>query len=116
MAPVCVHVYVTDYNNISKFLNRVLGIEVDLQNLLFRYFTDTLTSVILEQKRRGAWDMGILGASLSLSLLIYCRSYYCLLIQYVTVTAEGSMHNRILNLTLTPYRKPNSKQHTIFNI
>ena len=51
----------TDYNNISKFLNRILGIEVELQNKLFRYFTDTLTSVIHDQKRRGAWDMGILG-------------------------------------------------------
>jgi len=45
----------------SKFLNRILGIEVELQNKLFRFFTDTLTTVILEQKRRGAWDMGILG-------------------------------------------------------
>ena len=54
----------TDYNNISKFLNRILGIEVELQNKLFRYFTDTLTSVIVDQKRRGAWDMGILGAYL----------------------------------------------------
>jgi len=51
----------TDYNNMSKFLNRILGIEVELQNKLFRYFTDTLTSVIYDQKRRGAWDMGILG-------------------------------------------------------
>jgi len=50
-----------DYNNISKFLNRILGIDVELQNKLFRYFTDTLASVIVEQKRRGAWDMGILG-------------------------------------------------------
>ena len=52
-----------DYNNISKFLNRILGIEVELQNKLFRFFTDTLTSVIRDQKRRGAWDMGILGES-----------------------------------------------------
>ncbi len=26
----------SDYNNISKFLNRILGVEVTLQNLLFR--------------------------------------------------------------------------------
>jgi len=57
-----------DYNNISKFLNRILGIEVELQNKLFRYFTDTLTTVIFEQKRRGAWDMGILGR---FAMLIY---------------------------------------------
>jgi len=52
-----------DYNSINRFLNRILGIEVELQNKLFRFFTDTLTSIILDQKRRGAWDMGILGTA-----------------------------------------------------
>jgi len=59
----CVFCVWLDYNNISKFLNRILGIEVELQNKLFRFFTDTLSSVILDQKRRGTWDMGILGMS-----------------------------------------------------
>lgn len=49
-----------DYNNISKFLNRILGIEVELQNALFKYFTDTLAAVILQAKRNGRWDLGIL--------------------------------------------------------
>ncbi|XP_061162410.1 protein strawberry notch homolog 1-like [Saccostrea echinata] len=49
-----------DYNNISKFLNRILGMEVALQNALFRYFSDTLTAIILDAKRSGRWDMGIL--------------------------------------------------------
>ncbi|XP_048257118.1 protein strawberry notch homolog 1-like [Haliotis rufescens] len=49
-----------DYNNISKYLNRILGMEVELQNSLFKYFTDTLTAIILEAKRNGRWDMGIL--------------------------------------------------------
>lgn len=35
-----------DYNNMSKFLNRILGMPVDLQNRLFKYFTDTLTAVM----------------------------------------------------------------------
>ena len=34
------------YNDMSKFLNRILGMPVKLQNLLFKYFTDTLNSII----------------------------------------------------------------------
>ncbi|XP_052798983.1 protein strawberry notch homolog 1-like isoform X2 [Mya arenaria] len=49
-----------DYNNISKFLNRLLGVEVTLQNALFKYFSSTLTTVILEAKKSGRWDMGIM--------------------------------------------------------
>ena len=53
--------FVSDYNSISKFLNRILGMEVALQNALFKYFSDTLAAIILEAKRSGRWDMGILG-------------------------------------------------------
>lgn len=49
-----------DYNNISKFLNRILGIPVELQNRLFKYFTDTLTATILQAKKVGKFDLGIL--------------------------------------------------------
>ncbi|KAK7494073.1 hypothetical protein BaRGS_00014731 [Batillaria attramentaria] len=49
-----------DYNNISKFLNRLLGMPVDLQNAMFDYFNNTLTTIILDAKRSGRWDMGIL--------------------------------------------------------
>ena len=54
----------TDYNNMSKFLNRILGLEVTMQNFLFKYFTDTLAAVILQAKRNGRWDLGILGENL----------------------------------------------------
>ena len=50
-----------DYNNISKFLNRILGMPVDLQNRLFKYFQDTLNAIILKEKRLGRFDLGILG-------------------------------------------------------
>lgn len=50
-----------DYNNIGKFLNRILGMEVHQQNALFQYFSDTLTAVIQEAKKNGRYDMGILG-------------------------------------------------------
>ncbi|KAL0818579.1 hypothetical protein ABMA28_009017 [Loxostege sticticalis] len=49
-----------DYNNMSKFLNRILGMPVDLQNRLFKYFTDTLTTVMEQAKRNGRFDLGIL--------------------------------------------------------
>ncbi|XP_055535326.1 protein strawberry notch isoform X2 [Wyeomyia smithii] len=54
-----------DYNNISKFLNRILGMPVELQNRLFKYFTDTLAAIIEQAKKRGRFDLGILdlGAS-----------------------------------------------------
>lgn len=47
-----------DYNNISKFLNRILGMPVDLQNRLFQYFTDTLNAIVGQAKRLGRFDMG----------------------------------------------------------
>ncbi|XP_040053264.2 protein strawberry notch homolog 1 isoform X1 [Gasterosteus aculeatus] len=49
-----------DYNNMGKFLNRILGMEVQQQNALFQYFSDTLAAVILEAKKSGRYDMGIL--------------------------------------------------------
>ncbi|KAL7728457.1 hypothetical protein ACLKA6_005214 [Drosophila palustris] len=54
-----------DYNNISKFLNRILGCPVDLQNRLFKYFTDTMAAIINQAKRSGRFDLGIvdLGAA-----------------------------------------------------
>ena len=53
-----------DYNNMSKFLNRILGMPVDLQNRLFKYFTDTLAAIITQAKKTGKYDMGILGEEL----------------------------------------------------
>ncbi|XP_072044664.1 protein strawberry notch homolog 1-like isoform X2 [Amphiura filiformis] len=52
-----------DYNNLSKFLNRILGMSVELQNGLFKYFSDTLQHIVGLAKRDGQWDMGILDIS-----------------------------------------------------
>jgi hypothetical protein len=49
-----------DYNSISKFLNRILGMPVELQNRLFKYFTDTLAAIIAKEKKIGRFDLGIL--------------------------------------------------------
>lgn len=48
----------------SRFLNRILGMPVDLQNTLFEYFCDTLDEIIAREKRTGKFDMGILGKPL----------------------------------------------------
>ncbi|GAB1290185.1 Protein strawberry notch homolog 1 [Apodemus speciosus] len=54
-----------DYNNIGKFLNRILGMEVHQQNALFQYFADTLTAVVQNAKKNGRYDMGILDLDCS---------------------------------------------------
>ncbi|XP_063003166.1 protein strawberry notch homolog 2 isoform X2 [Elgaria multicarinata webbii] len=46
--------------SITKFLNRILGLEVLTQNLLFQYFSDTFDYLIDRDKRDGKYDMGIL--------------------------------------------------------
>ena len=50
-----------DFNNMSRFLNRILGIRVQMQNILFRFFSDVLNAVIVDARRSGSWDLGILG-------------------------------------------------------
>jgi C-terminal domain on Strawberry notch homologue len=44
----------------SKFLNRILGMPVELQNRLFQYFTDTLAAIVSQAKKTGRYDLGIL--------------------------------------------------------
>ncbi|XP_055514842.1 protein strawberry notch homolog 2-like isoform X1 [Leucoraja erinacea] len=46
--------------SITKFLNRILGLEVHKQNALFQYFTDTFDYLIEKDKKEGKYDMGIL--------------------------------------------------------
>ena len=55
-----------------------MGIEVTLQNALFAFFMETLTAVILQAKRSGHWDMGILGKIISRldSVKIEFREFY----------------------------------------
>uniref|UniRef100_A0AAY4EDB4 Protein strawberry notch homolog 2 n=1 Tax=Denticeps clupeoides TaxID=299321 RepID=A0AAY4EDB4_9TELE len=46
--------------SISKFLNRILGLEVHKQNSLFQYFSDNFDYLIEKDKKEGNYDMGIL--------------------------------------------------------
>lgn len=44
---------------IDRFLNRILGMKVSLQNTLFKYFSDTMEAYIKHAKRLGRFDRGI---------------------------------------------------------
>ena len=73
---------------------------VDLQNLLFKYFTDTLAAIILQAKRNGRWDMGILGEWISVDyaleldimineLMVSACKFLKFLLYYSTFTCDG---------------------------
>lgn len=47
--------------DISRFLNRILGMPVQLQNHLFEQFMDTMENVIERAKKSGKFEMGIMG-------------------------------------------------------
>ncbi|XP_063311626.1 protein strawberry notch homolog 2 isoform X1 [Pelobates fuscus] len=46
--------------SVTKFLNRMLGLEVHKQNSLFQFFSETFDFLIEKDKREGKYDMGIL--------------------------------------------------------
>ncbi|EFX76862.1 hypothetical protein DAPPUDRAFT_322034 [Daphnia pulex] len=61
------NVGITDSNdiNVTVFLNRLLGMPVDLQKILFQYFTETLASIENRAKENGNFDLGILDLEFS---------------------------------------------------
>ncbi len=63
-----------DYANISKFLNRILGMPVDLQNRLFQYFTETLAAIVIQAQKNGNVDSGLcnVGSGEDVVLAINC--------------------------------------------
>ncbi|XP_050314405.1 protein strawberry notch isoform X3 [Anthonomus grandis grandis] len=80
-----------DYNNMSKFLNRILGMPVELQNRLFKYFTDTLAAIITQAKRSGRFDLGILdlGAGGEVVKRVRCVTF---MRKHSTGTAPTELH------------------------
>lgn len=61
--------------NITKFLNRILGLEVHKQNSLFQYFTDNFDYLIEKDKKEGKYDMGILGKQ---HFFCWCGTWSCI--------------------------------------
>ncbi|OXA36832.1 Protein strawberry notch 1 [Folsomia candida] len=50
---------------ISKFLNRIMGTNLAIQKSLFRYFTDSLETLVSRAKSEGTFDRGILDLGVS---------------------------------------------------
>ncbi|XP_023310793.1 protein strawberry notch isoform X2 [Anoplophora glabripennis] len=80
-----------DYNNMSKFLNRILGMPVELQNRLFRYFTDTLGAIVTSAKRSGRFDLGILDLGAGGEVVNQVRTM-TFLRKHATGTAPTELH------------------------
>uniref|UniRef100_A0A674P6S9 Protein strawberry notch homolog 2 n=1 Tax=Takifugu rubripes TaxID=31033 RepID=A0A674P6S9_TAKRU len=66
--------------SITKFLNRILGLEVHKQNYLFQYFTDNFDYLIEKDKKEGKYDMGILGIVATLNGNILRGNHPCVLL------------------------------------
>ncbi|XP_017060645.2 protein strawberry notch isoform X1 [Drosophila ficusphila] len=110
-----------DTNNITKFLNRILGCRVEVQNALFKLFLDRMYSLIMQMKRTGRFDMGILdldahGASVkSIKLMRFIRSHATgtAATELHTVTVERGMS---FETALAKYRKEGQHDNDGFYI
>ncbi|KAI1293580.1 Protein strawberry notch -like protein 1 [Halotydeus destructor] len=80
-----------DYNVMAKFLNRILGMEVDLQNALFKYFSNTLETVIKNAKRLGRYDLGIIDLTSDVGKVDRrsCRTFF---LKHSTGAAKVELH------------------------
>ncbi|XP_045468793.1 protein strawberry notch homolog 1-like isoform X4 [Harmonia axyridis] len=85
-----------EYNNMSKFLNRILGMPVDLQNRLFQYFTDTMNALIDMAKRDGTFDLGILDLGVSSQDVIKRVRTITFLYKHATGIAPIELHKLIV--------------------
>ncbi|CAH3034332.1 unnamed protein product [Porites lobata] len=52
-----------DASDVGKFLNRILGLSVERQNLLFSYFCECLNAAIETAKREGRYSEGVTDVS-----------------------------------------------------
>ncbi|XP_017068055.2 protein strawberry notch homolog 1 [Drosophila eugracilis] len=110
-----------DSSNISKFLNRILGCRVEIQNALFKFFLDKMYTLIMQMKRTGRFDLGILdldahGASVkSVKLMRFIRNHATgtAATELHTVTVERGMS---FEAALAKYRKEGQHEHDGFYI
>ena len=80
------------YNEMSKFLNRILGMHVEKQNLLFKYFSDTLSAIIQGAKRSGRYDQGILDVGTTLEDRVELARTHTFLRKHATGKAKIELH------------------------
>ncbi|CAC5397982.1 Protein strawberry notch homolog 2,Protein strawberry notch homolog 1,Protein strawberry notch,Protein FORGETTER 1 [Mytilus coruscus] len=55
----------SDAGDVSKFLNRILGLSVEKQNLIFNYFTEVLKLTIQNARKEGRYNEGMLDITAS---------------------------------------------------
>merc|ERR1719305_2121551 len=80
------------YNEMSKFLNRILGMHVEKQNLLFKYFSDTLAAIISQAKRAGRYDQGILDVGMTKEDKVELVKTHCFTRKHATGKAKIELH------------------------
>ncbi|XP_041448266.1 protein strawberry notch homolog 1 isoform X2 [Drosophila obscura] len=110
-----------DSNNITKFLNRILGCRVEVQNAIFKFFLGNMYALIAQMKRTGRFDLGILdldahGAYVtSVKLMRFTR-------QHTTGTAATELHTVMVERgmafeqALAKYRREAKDSHEGFYI
>ena len=64
-----------DERKVSKFLNRTLGMTVEVQKQIFQHFTDTLLVIVKKAKRSSCYDIGILDSSCDLAIVKRTKLY-----------------------------------------
>jgi len=80
------------YNDMSKFLNRILGMHVEKQNLLFKYFSDTLAAIISQAKRSGRYDQGILDVGMTKEDHVELIKTHTFVRKHATGSAKIELH------------------------
>lgn len=75
----------------SRFLNRILGIPIELQNKLFQHFCETLDEIIARERKAGKYDMGILGEKIN--LLFWLESFEMFHITIILLTMHSDLGN-----------------------
>merc|ERR1719266_1308324 len=80
------------HNDMSKFLNRILGMKVERQNALFKYFADTLNAIINQAKRSGKYDQGILDVGLTDEDMVELVKTHTFVRKHATGKAKIELH------------------------
>ena len=100
------------YNEMSKFLNRILGMHVEKQNLLFKYFSDTLAAIIQQAKRSGRYDQGILDVGMTQEDHVELARTHTFVRKHATGKAKIELH--VLQVERGEWTSSNTKSSSSY--
>ncbi|EDV95999.1 GH16004 [Drosophila grimshawi] len=108
-----------DSYNIPKFLNRILGCRVEVQNALFKFFLNKMYSLILQMKRSGHFDLGILdldahGANVTAMKLIRFIRKHATGIAATELHTMQVVRGMSFEQALTKFNKEERQEHEGF--